>query len=220
MRSQPPSGSRPLYLYVDESGNFDFSDKGTSHFVMAGILTPNPLSNLLNMQSVRYELLQEGRDIQFFHATQDKQFVRDKVLHAFQLMQDVHAFVIYCKKSKFPEAMQSEPKIHALFARCLIEAAGQTIRRLDPSQVIMIFDHTLHGKKRKEFLALLKPVLKELGPFLLFFHSMKSDMNGQIADYVAWGKFKQLERFEPRPWNSLRRSLNPLEREVTGIHDF
>lgn len=215
MQSQRSKNARPVYLFVDESGNFDFSAGGTSYFVMAGIMTPSPLTSLIVMQSVRYELLQGGRDLQTFHATQDKKFVRDKVLEAFQVMKDVHAFVIYCKKSKFPPNVQSEPRFHAIFARHLIGAASESIKNLDPSQVVMIFDHTLRGEKRKEFLALLKPALKEVGPFLLFFHSMKSDMNGQVADYVAWAKFRQLERDDHEYWNRLSVALRPSEFEVT-----
>jgi hypothetical protein len=39
-------------------------------------------------------------------------------------------------------------------------------------------------------------------------------MNGQIADYVAWAKFRQLERDDPEYWNLLSKTLRPTEFEV------
>ncbi len=40
---------------------------------------------------------------------------------------------------------------------------------------------------------------------------MVTYMNGQIADYVAWSKFVQLERNELRPWTSLTSTLQPSD---------
>jgi hypothetical protein len=34
-----------LFIFIDESGNFDFSDKGTDHFVMACVATLSPLDS-------------------------------------------------------------------------------------------------------------------------------------------------------------------------------
>jgi hypothetical protein len=44
----------------------------------------------------------------------------------------------------------------------------------------------------------------------MYFHSVRTDYNGQIADYVGWAKYVQLERGEERPWNSLK-PLRPSE---------
>ena len=37
------NNSRTLYLFVDESGNFDFSSKGTKYFVLSSLCTFLPV---------------------------------------------------------------------------------------------------------------------------------------------------------------------------------
>lgn len=49
-----------LFVFIDESGNFDFLEKGTRHFVMAGVAALAPLDSAAEMQALRYQLLAEG----------------------------------------------------------------------------------------------------------------------------------------------------------------
>ena len=68
-----------LYLFLDESGNFDFSPKGTKFFILTGLATFDPILKREELVRLRYKLLSEGIDEEFFHATEDKQSVRDEV---------------------------------------------------------------------------------------------------------------------------------------------
>lgn len=68
-----------LFIFLDESGNLDFSKKGTSHFVLAAVTALQPIKSSAKLQDLKYELLTEGEDIQHFHASEDKQIIRDKV---------------------------------------------------------------------------------------------------------------------------------------------
>jgi len=49
-----------LYVFIDESGNMDFSDKGTKHFVLAALTTLQPLVSSSALQSLKYSLLKEN----------------------------------------------------------------------------------------------------------------------------------------------------------------
>jgi hypothetical protein len=46
-----------LFIFIDESGNFDFSDKGTDHFVMACVATLSPLDSARALDELIYQLL-------------------------------------------------------------------------------------------------------------------------------------------------------------------
>ena len=70
---------KTFYLFIDESGNFDFSPKGTRYFSLTGFITDDPITKRENLVSLRYRLLSEGVDHEYFHATEDKQAVRDEV---------------------------------------------------------------------------------------------------------------------------------------------
>ena len=48
---------------------------------------------------------------------------------------------------------------------------------------------------------------------------MVTDMNGQIADYIAWSKFVSLERGEQRPWKAVVAALNPSEMDLSHLEE-
>jgi hypothetical protein len=73
------------YLFVDESGNFDFSPSGTRSFILTILSTTNPDCIGIPLLALRYNLLpsyQCGIHMEeqgYFHASEDTQDVRDHV---------------------------------------------------------------------------------------------------------------------------------------------
>lgn len=70
-----------LYIYVDESGNFDFSPKGTEYFVITSASFLDPQKHKKKFDDLKYTLLKDGCDIEGFHASSDKQDTRDQVFN-------------------------------------------------------------------------------------------------------------------------------------------
>ena len=74
-----------LYLFVDESGNFDFSPGGTKYFVLTVLSTTAPFDIGAPLLKLRYDLLPNyacGSSMEeegYFHASEDSQEVRNKV---------------------------------------------------------------------------------------------------------------------------------------------
>jgi hypothetical protein len=208
---------RALFVFIDESGNFDFSTSGTRHFVMAAVITSVPLSSANVLQSLRYKLLAQGRDIQSFHATEDRQYVRDQVFRSMESMGDVSAHVVFCDKRNLSRDIQTDSQLHTTCGRALVSHVLRAVPHHDADSIAVIFDQTLTNKKQGEFRLILKSELKQTAkPFHIYFHRMVTDMNGQIADYLSWSKFVQLERGEERPWMSVMGSLRPTVNDVTG----
>ena len=82
-------------------------------------------------------------------------------------------------------------------------------------RIVVVFDQSLTKARQKIFhKAMKKEMRKQRVPTYLYFQQLKFDFNGQIADYVAWAKFKQLERGDNRPWDLLRDSLRPREQMI------
>jgi hypothetical protein len=73
-----------LYIFVDEGGNFDFSRGGTSHFTLSCLSRERPFPDYSEFIGLKYDLVEQGMDIEYFHASEDKQAVRDLV---FQIIQ-------------------------------------------------------------------------------------------------------------------------------------
>ena len=72
-------GSQTLYIFLDEGGNLDFSANGTPFFTVSTITKCRPFSVDSDLLSLKYDLLEEGLDLERFHASEDKQLVRDRV---------------------------------------------------------------------------------------------------------------------------------------------
>jgi hypothetical protein len=89
-----------LYIFIDESGNFDFSPMGTKYFALTCISTLNPLENRINLLDLKYKLLRAGVDQEFFRASEDKQPVRDEVFHLIEELDDFEIDSVIAQKNK------------------------------------------------------------------------------------------------------------------------
>jgi len=69
---------------LDEAGNFDFSSRGTRYFIFGAIVKERPFQAYQNLSQFQYDLIENGIDIEYFHASEDKQNVRDGVFKIIQ----------------------------------------------------------------------------------------------------------------------------------------
>jgi len=194
----------PLYVFIDESGNFDFSNSGTDHFLMAAVIARDPISSSCALQQVKYDLLSEGVDEPFFHASEDKQVIRDRVFAAISAIKNTSAHVISVDKHRAAPALQNTERMYHLFGKAIATYLMRVLPQETYSQIIIVFDKALTNKQENAFLGQIKPVLNAMGrPYRIYFQSVKFDFNGQIADYIAWAHYIALERKEFRAVRSL-----------------
>ncbi len=196
-----------LYVFVDESGNLDFSLRGTKYFVLSAITAISPIDSSNKLQDLKYELLAEGtggNDFEYFHASEDRQSTRDKVFETISNTSSIKINYIIAEKRK------THPKYHnqqfyGLLGSALTKYLLLKNKKTSYDKIIIVFDQALSKKEQASFLKQVKPLLKEIGkPYAIYFHRMISDFNGQIADYCAWAKYVELERGETRPINVIK----------------
>ncbi|MBF0635084.1 MAG: DUF3800 domain-containing protein, partial [Nitrospinae bacterium] len=58
-----------LYIFLDESGNFDFSPKGSPFLVLTAIVAKRPFAWVDKLACLKYDLIENGFEIEFFHCT-------------------------------------------------------------------------------------------------------------------------------------------------------
>ena len=68
-----------LYVFLDEAGDFNFSVSGTRFFTLTTITKTRPFTWDAPLISLKYDLIEVGLDIEYFHAAEDRQAVRDRV---------------------------------------------------------------------------------------------------------------------------------------------
>lgn len=198
------SNSKTLYVFVDESGNFDFTNKGTDHFVIAAVYTMDPCVSAAALQALKYELLAARSNQLEFHATENSRGTRARVAEVIR-SQSPHIAVhtIYADKHYAHPKLHSSVAILSLFGTALARWLSLAVKG-NYDQIVLVFDSVLTGKQRDAFLKGVKPALKALHiPFHICFHPVKSDLNGQIADYFAWSMFRSLEANDPAPLRAL-----------------
>gem|GEM_PF-3209631 len=70
-----------LFVFLDEGGNFDFSKNGTQYFTITSVATTRPFTFATPLIDIRCSLLETGIGLEYFHASEDKQPVRDQVFN-------------------------------------------------------------------------------------------------------------------------------------------
>lgn len=198
------SPNNTIYIFLDESGNLDFSRTGTTHYVLAAVATTKPLELSHKLQQLKYNLLEQGSDTEYFHASEDRQITRNAVTTVLQTMaNDLAIHYIYAQKPKTHPSLQNSAAFYGKLGTTLIKFIIKW-RTTGFDKVVIVFDKALTNKDQKAFLGVLKPELKRIGkPYHIYFHRTLSDFNGQIADYFAWSKYVSLEKNEMRPLTAL-----------------
>lgn len=215
--------NKTLFIFIDESGNFDFSSGGTKYFILTAISTIRPLNEREKLLKYRYQLLSEKTDQEYFHATEDKQIVRDGIYGLISGYDDFYVDSVVAQKNKANPSLYSEmcPKkgkfmtriVGAEFYRIVCQTLLQYIfKRFNSTsieKIVVVLDNLFTDNKRQTILKSLKTYLKQhcQKPFYIYFHQSKADLNCQIADYCGWAIYVKNERKELRPINQIKTKI-------------
>lgn len=229
MNAETPQ-SKILYLFIDESGNFDFSPKGTKFFVLTGFATFDPVIKRDDLVRLRYKLLSEGVDQEYFHATEDKQTVRDEMfafLATLGATYEVHSIIArknrtnpslyreyYMKGDRFIQRTTGIG-LYKKLCECLLKYIFKGKSR-QVGKIIIVAGALFVGDKKKTLLQTLKHYLKNNFPgvpFEIYSHQSCADLNCQLADYCCWAVGVYMERSEKRPYEVIK----PQVRSVFDI---
>ena len=90
---------RTLFIFIDESGNFDFSPNGTKYFSISAISTLDPLGKE-GLEKIKYNLMENGNNIEYFHASEDEQFVRNIIYNFIENLEDIEIDSVIVQKNK------------------------------------------------------------------------------------------------------------------------
>ena len=105
-RVQTTGEQSTLYLYFDEAGDFNYKRNGSKHFFMTCVATHRPFNAAKELMSAHYDLLEQGQVSGYFHASEDRQIVRDC---AFEIIRrhsrDFSAFTYCAKKDQLEDVL-------------------------------------------------------------------------------------------------------------------
>ena len=209
---------RFLYVFLDEAGNFDFSPSGTKYFILSALSKERPFCAYHEMTELKYDLVETGGGIEYFHASEDKQAVRDQVFGIIQHnLKGVRIDSLVVEKRKTGPSLHAAerfyPKMLGYLLRYVLKAYP-----LDQYQEVLVFtDKIPVNKKRQAVEKAVKQTLAEMLPrtarYRLLHHESKSNMDLQIVDYCNWAIYRKWD-FDDTRSSSLIQSAIASEYDI------
>jgi hypothetical protein len=159
------------------------------------------------LSDLRYDLISNGVEIEEFHASEDRQVVRDQV---FQILADAGDFdfdAVVVEKRKASPVLHDSIRFYPQFANYLLRYVFK--RYADPTERVVVITDTLPVKKRrkaieKAFKSYIRANLRRR-PFSLLHHSSGSHACLQAADYCNWAIYRKWKDGETRPYEMISR---------------
>jgi len=200
------------YIFLDEAGNLDFSAKGTKYFSIASVFTTRPFPADGALHSLRFDLIQEGFDLEYFHASEDKQQVRDRVFGWIQPQTKwFKADSIIVEKPKAAPQVRDEMRFYPEILGYLLRYVINGLVLDTGLPVVVITDRLPINKRKKAFEKAIKTTLARMlpptVPYRILHHDSKSCEELQIADYINWAIFRKWERDDKRSYDLIRDSI-------------
>lgn len=202
--------NKTLYLFIDESGNFDFSPGGTKYFILTALSTTNPHSIGSPLLELRYQLLPNysgGRALEengYFHAAEDAQSVRDAVFSAIiKNGKDTRIEAVIAQKNKAnPRFHTQQLELYQKIGEALLKYTFNRAAWRDYDHVVLVFSSLFDKKKRGILKQTFKSLIKSLAakPYSLYFHDSKFDLCNQATDYFGWALYRKWESSDERSY--------------------
>ena len=196
-----------IYLFFDESGDFNFSPSGSPYYYFGALTTRDPLPISHALTEVRYELIRNGLELERFHATEDRQHVRDRVFAALGAYGGFEFDCVVVEKRKAHPSLYDAARFYPQFAAYLLRYVFK--RYADPKEPVILITDRIPVKKREQAVekAFKTFMRTELGDrsFSVLHHASAAHPCLQAADYCTWAVHKKWKDNELRPFNAVSR---------------
>ena len=201
-----------LYVFLDEAGNFDFSLGGTKYFILTAVSKERPFRAYQAMTELKYDLVENGTDIEYFHASEDAQAVRNAVFAIIQRnLGGVRVDSLVVEKRKIGPPMRPEEQFYPRMLGYLLRhvLSGYSVEQY--REVIVFTDQIPVKKKRSAIEKAAKVTLSGMLPkaarYRVLHHDSKSNMDLQTADYCSWAIYRKWDTHDERSYQLIRSAI-------------
>jgi hypothetical protein len=187
---------RVLYIFLDEGGNLDFSDSGTAYFVLTAVSKERPFHAYRFLNELKYDLMEKNVEVEYFHASENKQDVRDAVFSIIKAHLDrMRIDTLVVNKPRVADDLRRDEVFYPVMLKRLLYAVIKDRDLGSFDRIIVVTDSIPVNRKRR---AVEKAVKKEFAALLpsrisytICHHSSKSNYDLQIADYCNWAIYRK-----------------------------
>lgn len=197
---------RCLYVYLDEAGNFDFSEKGTRYFMLGSVALERPFGFHTPLAELRFDLLEQGLDIERFHASDDKQSTRNLVFGVIrECLGAMRIDATIAEKRKTGPALRADDQFYPKMLGYHLRYLLQHIQVADYERVVVVTDALPIQRKRQLIEKAVKQTLADMlpsdVPYQVLHHDSRSAFALQVADYCTWAIYRKWDRADERSYN-------------------
>lgn len=188
------------YVFVDETGNFDFSPRGSKYFILTSIVLDDCIIGE-ELAQLRRDLARRGTDLrEGFHATEDRQAVRGEVFrllarHNFR----VDATIIE-KAKAMPHLRTDDVGFYGSTWYSHLRSLIPQIAAAGDELLIVGATLSLKRRQRASHVAIAEAAGTAAGsvPFMTGIWTAASEPCLQVADYCCWAIQRKWERGDLR----------------------
>lgn len=203
----------PVYLFVDEAGNFDFTAAGTKYLVLTCVSRRRPIGGGADLLRLKYDLWEKGlAEVEYFHATSDRYAVRAAVWEIVAAhLEEMEIDSLVVEKRLLVPGLRRPEKLYPWAMSLLMRHVLGRVCQDGPAQVMVVTDRLPIGKHKavaeKSIHAALSQSVSHGSTFRLAHHASMSNPELQVADYINWAIFRKWERADTAPYAQIGRSI-------------
>ena len=197
------------YLFLDESGNLDFSNRGTRYFVLTSVSMERPFRAYSALDAYKYDCLEYGLENEHFHCAEDNKHVRGRVFDIIGGHLDaVSVDSLIVEKRKTNPALTGDGRFYPEILGYLLKHVLSRQSNTEAEEVIVITDTIPLQKRRRAIQKAVKLTLARVLPqrhkYRILHHDSRSHYGLQIADYCCWAVFRKYEKGEMAYFDQIR----------------
>lgn len=183
--------SRVRYLFLDEAGNFDFSPSGTAFFILGSLFKERPFAAYRQLTELKYDLIEGGQDLEYFHASHDRQHIRNQVFSIIaSRLEGCRIDASIVEKSQVQSAQRDDISFYCRVVTLHLCRVFESMDWTGVDELLVITDRVPVNSKRRAVEKAIKQTLAQvLGSGFrhrIMHHDSKSNPDLQIADYCTW----------------------------------
>jgi hypothetical protein len=208
----PSSPDRFLSIFLDEAGDFDFSPNGSRYFIIACVTRERPFGDYSDLIALKYDLVEQGMNIEYFHAAEDRQAVRDSVFKIIERsLNGMRIDALVVEKHKAHPAVRDEAEFYPRMMGYLLRYVLKQFPLSRYKEVIVFTDRIPVRGKRNAVEKAVKTTLSKMVPrtarYRLLHHDSKSNIQLQIADYCNWAIYRKWSRGDLRSYDLIKSAV-------------
>lgn len=200
------------YIFLDESGNLDFGPKGSRYFVLTSVVMHRPFPVSERLEAYKYDCIENGANIEYFHCHDDRNEIRDAVFDAIvACLEEIRIDCLIVEKARVYPTWREGLSLYSRALDYLLRRALREESDAGVKEVIVITDALpVNRKRRTAEKSIQRAVAENQIPgmtYRILHHKSRSHYGLQVADYCCWAIFRKWQKGQSTWYDRLKPAI-------------